>query len=260
MTSNHKRLEELRQQAKALAEQIEQLEGQINNAKPTTGLLGRWATNRDDKQVLITADRPSGGRIETAYVADDGEMFERSEWMDNLTFPEQTTRPEDVPVGEAWLVDAHNGFDTQPHTPALKIAPGLWVTPTRETADESEWHNYEITLITPLIPARPHDNHLERTIEEVRNSDGEGHTVEMGGVLIVKCDEYGVPLRRWLETVTTQEDYEALPEGSVVAKRGENPWVHLPYMWVQSFDSTDNAGMAGTVRHVLRYGWGTQSR
>ena len=79
-------------------------------------------------------------------------------------------------------------------------------------------------------------------------------------MLIVKCDEYGVPLRRWpeqgLETVTTEEEYGALPEGSVTAKPGEKPWVHLPYMWAQSGDSTDNAGMAGTTRHVLRCGWG----
>lgn len=40
MTSNQERLEELQQQAKELAEQIEQLEDKLNNTPPTTGLLG----------------------------------------------------------------------------------------------------------------------------------------------------------------------------------------------------------------------------
>lgn len=157
MTSNQQRLEELRQQAKTLAEQIDQLEDQINNTPPT-GLLGRWATHPDYGDVLITEDRATDkGSIHVSYLRDDMKCGAWGNFvpLDDLTFPDQTTRPQDVPVGEAWLVDAHNGFDTQPHTPALKITPDLWVTPTRETADESEWHNYEITLITPLIPARP---------------------------------------------------------------------------------------------------------
>ncbi|WP_034985984.1 hypothetical protein [Corynebacterium jeikeium] len=217
MTSNQQRLEELQQQAKTLAEQIEQLEDQLNNTPPTTGLLGRWATNRHGKQVLITTDRPVDGWIETTYVNPDGTTSEKAEQFDSLSFPEQTTRPEDVPVGEAWLLDAHNGFDTQPNTPALKITPDLWVTPTRETADESEWHNYEITLITPLIPARPQD----------------------------------MP-----ETVTTHEEYEALPEGSIVAAVGDGPWIHLPYVWMSDGGRRNNAEMAGRTRHVLRRGWG----
>lgn len=221
MTSQQQRLEELQQQVKDLAEQIEQLEDQLNNAEPTTGLLGLWATNRHGKQVLITTDRPVDGWIETTFVSPDGTTSEKAEPFDSLSFPDQTTRPQDVPVGEAWLVDAHNGFDTQPNTPALKIAPGLWVTPTRETADESEWHNYEITLITPLIPARPHDTP---------------------------------------ETVTTEEEYGALPEGSIVAKPGEDPWTHKPYVWEQVGAITDDVMLSGTTRHILRRGVGRMTR
>lgn len=216
MTTSRKRLQELRQQAKELEEKIDQLEEQLNNAEPTTGLLGQWATNRHGKQVLITTDRPVDGWIETTFVSPDGTTSEKAEQFDSLTCPEQTTRPEDVPVGEAWLVDAHNGFDTQPHTPALKIAPGLWVTPTRETADESEWHNYEVTLITPLIPARPQDTP---------------------------------------ETVTTEEEYEALPEGSVIVSRGGSPWTRGVYGWTSGGSSSTTAELAGTTRRVLRRGW-----
>ncbi|MCG7268406.1 hypothetical protein [Corynebacterium sp. ACRQJ] len=219
MTSNQERLEELRQQAKTLAEQIEQLEDQLNNTPPTTGLLGRWATNRDGKQVLITADRPVGGWVETAYVADNGSSCENAEQLDSLTFPDQATRPQDVPVGEAWLVDAHNGFDTQPHTPALKIAPGLWVTPTRETADESEWHNYEITLIAPLIPARPQDIS---------------------------------------EKVFRREEYAELPVGTIVASEHGAAWQKMDQdEWVSTIlPETKRQRPDGNMEHrVLRRGW-----
>lgn len=150
MTTNQQRLEELRQQAKDLAEQIEQLREQLNNTRPTTGLLGRWATHPELGDVLVVVDRQiDRGLIHVRYPSDttgDGAQDGYVN-LDSLTFPEQTTRTQDVPVGEAWLVDAHNGNDHQPNTPALKINPNLWVTPARETADENEWHNWEITLI-----------------------------------------------------------------------------------------------------------------
>lgn len=76
MTSQQQRLEELKQQAKALTEKIDRLEDQLNNAEPTTGLLGRWATNRHGKQVLITTDRPVDGWIETTFVSPDGTPVE----------------------------------------------------------------------------------------------------------------------------------------------------------------------------------------
>ncbi|MGJ4094740.1 hypothetical protein [Corynebacterium macclintockiae] len=213
MTSNHKRLEELKQQAKELANQIDQLEDQLNNTKPTTELLGRWATNSYGKQVLITTDRPVDGWIETTYVNPDGTTREKAEQFDSLTFPEQTTRPQDVPAGEAWLIDADDGDYSTTNTPALKIDEGLWTS-----RGLSEWTDDEVELITPLIPALPQD----------------------------------MP-----EAVTTEEEYGALPEGSVVAKPGEDPWTHKPYVWEQRGAITDDMMLSGTTRQVLRHGWGT---
>lgn len=216
MTTSRKRLQELRQQAKELEEKIDQLEEQLNNAEPTTGLLGRWATNRDGKQVLIIADRPMGGWVETAYVNPDGTTRETAEQLDDLTFPEQTTRPQDVPVGEAWLVNADDGHDQTQRTKALKVNQNLWLTPDGSPADESQWLNSEITLITPLIPARPQDTP---------------------------------------ETVTTEEEYEALPEGSVIVSRGGSPWTRGVYGWTSGGSSSTTAELAGTTRRVLRRGW-----
>ena len=209
MTTSRKRLQELRQQAKELEEKIDQLEEQLNNAEPTTGLLGRWAKHPQYGDVLITIDRPLDSRgISTVRLSDnmEGGAAHRLVNIDDLDFPDQTTRPEDVPVGEAWLVDAHNGNDHQPNTPALKINPCLWVTPARETADENEWHNWEITLIAPLIPARPQDTP---------------------------------------ETVTTEEEYEALPEGSVIVSRGGSPWTRGVYGWTSGGSSSTTAELAG---------------
>lgn len=217
MTSQQQ-LAKLEQHAKALAEQIKQLQDQLNNAEPTTGLLGRWATNRDGKQVLITADSPIGGWIETAYVNPDGTTREKAEQFDSLTFPEQTTRPEDVPVGEAWLIDADDGDDSTTNAPAVKESTGIWITGDNNNGDESAWNNHEVTLITPLIPARPHDTP---------------------------------------ETVTTEKEYEALPEGSVVAKNEERAWTLMGGKWQSgTFNTASHLGMEGTPRQVLRRGWG----
>lgn len=158
MDTNQQCLKELKRQVKELAKQIDRLEEQINNEQPTTGLLGRWAKHPECGNVLVVDDRAiSNSLVHVRYLdetltdgAQDGYVN-----LDSLTFPDQTTRAQDVPAGEAWLVDAHNGNDHHPNTPALKINPNLWVTPARETADENEWHNWEITLIAPLIPARP---------------------------------------------------------------------------------------------------------
>lgn len=219
MTSNQQRLEELRQQAKALAEQIERLEDQINNAQPTTGLLGRWAKHPEYGDVLIADDKSHNGLIQIVYLSSISRngTYSRIVNIDTLTFPEQTTRPQDVPVGEAWLVDMDDGDASATGVPAIKEWAGVWRSAETGPDATSGWRDSEITLITPLIPARPHDTP---------------------------------------ETATTEAEYEALPEGSVVAKPGENPWTHLPCVWAQSGDASVSEGLAGTTRHVLRRGWG----
>lgn len=215
MTSQQQRLEELQQQAKALAEQIEQLEDQINNAKPTTGLLGRWAKHPEYGEVLIAEDRATDkGTIHVVYLRDDMKCGAMGNFvlLDDLTFPEQTTRPEDVPVGEAWLVNAQDSTNTRHGVAALKIEKDIWVS-----GDRFEWIDDEVELITPLIPAHPHDTP---------------------------------------ETVTTYEEYVELPEGSVVAHPRSNPWIRMTYKWAQHGEIAGSPEMAGTTRYGLRYGWG----
>lgn len=217
MISNHKRLQELRQQAKELEEKIEQLQDQLNNAEPTTGLLGQWATNRHGKRVLITTDRPVDGWIETTYVNPDGTTCERVERFDSLSFPEQTTRPEDVPVGEAWLVDAdgiHNSVV------ALKVGHDAWKVDHNVEPIVAAWSDEYITLITPLIPARPQDTP---------------------------------------ETVFRREEYATLPVGTIVASEHGAAWQKLDRdEWVSTIlpETRFQLPEGNMERTVLRRGWG----
>nr|DAL41017.1 MAG TPA_asm: hypothetical protein [Caudoviricetes sp.] len=59
------------------------------------------------------------------------------------------------------------------------------------------------------------------------------------------------------ETLTTLEDYENAPLGTVVEGAGKLPWTRLEYIWKETAgDVKNDAGMAGTERRVLRRGWG----
>lgn len=222
MTSQQQRLEELQQQAKTLAEQIKQLQDQLNNTQPTTGLLGRWARHEEYGHVLIASQHANKhGGLFVAYPDDGFPDGADGRYVDqrDLSFPEQTTRPEDVPVGEAWLVTTCDGVRVEKNVVAFKLNKHLWVTGDMEgRTAEATWLNDEVELITHLIPARPHDTP---------------------------------------ETVTTEEEYEALPEGSVVAKNEERAWTLMGGKWQSgTFNTASHLGMEGTPRQVLRRGWG----
>lgn len=59
-------------------------------------------------------------------------------------------------------------------------------------------------------------------------------------------------------TVTTEEEYDALPEGSVVAKPEDFVLQKGTFgTWCETFDDKrfTSAEISGTTRTVLRYGW-----
>lgn len=220
MTSNQQQLAKLEQHAKELAEQIKQLQEQINHAQPTTGLLGQWAKHPNYGEVLIAEDRATDkGAIHVVYLREDMKCGARGEFVniDDLIFPDQTTRPQDVPVGEAWLVDVDDGDDSATGAPAVKECDGVWATGENNAGGTSTWRDKEVTLITPLIPARPQDTP---------------------------------------ETVTTENEYESLPVGSVVAAWKGIPWVRRTHAWVSVGNSLTTSEMTETTRYILRRGWG----
>ena len=194
--------------------------------KPTTGLFGRWAKHPTFGDVLVISQHPDElNMMSIAYLSDNwsGGAMDNHVELRELTFPEETTRPEDVPVGEAWIVTVDDGEETVEGITAFKMSDIIWVSGVNWETAEMWWENDEVVLISPLTPARPLDT-------------GRGKSPE---------------------TVTTEEEYEALPAGSIVAGSRRSPfrkttdgrWVH----------GDDLVNVAGSPRYVLRYGWGGEN-
>lgn len=185
----------------------------LRTTEPPTGLLGRWAKHPDHGNVLITSEKPY--LDSSVYVAYLNEVYPYGTGilnvpLEELTFSEQTTNPEDVPPGEAWLAEV-NG--KQLHT--IKFIDGDWLATGKRPAWRS---SSDITLISPLVPARPTDS----------------------------TDE-------WVET---EEEYAALPEGSIVATDRDTPWIYERGTFWQATAESTPGRLAGTRRRVLRKGWG----
>lgn len=122
----------------------------LRTAKPTTGLLGRWAKHSEYGDVLITSEKVRPAEIVFVAHLDEeypGGTREVNVPLDDLTFPEQTTDPDDVPPGEAWLVEVGGK-----RFHAIKAREWEWHVP-EESA--SWWQSADVTLISPLVPARP---------------------------------------------------------------------------------------------------------
>lgn len=192
--------------------------------KLTTNLLGRWAKDKNGVDVLITSNHPTpDGKVwvsvEFAESLDGTKDKEYS--LSDLMFPEETTRPEDVPAGEAWLANIDDGKNSAQSVAAIKAKGNCWRTaPINGT---SLWYDTEVTLVSPLVPARPIDTHREP------------------------------------ETVTTEEEYAALPAGTIVAEPHGYPFLRRGIgaagIWVDDDDTYTHLGMARTERQVLRRGW-----
>lgn len=194
-------------------------------AKPTTGLLGRWAKDRYDGDVLIISERVTDdGGVWVTFRTSDGEGGTATikHALSELTFPEEATRPEDVPVGEAWLVKAPHYVGVIEQSVAVKASRDLWITVGEETSDTSEVEDAEVTLIAPLVPAHPADTDREHM----------------------------------LETVTTEEEYAALPIGSIVAEQDDSAYLKGGDTWLYGDTPFNYRAMNGTTRTVLRKGWG----
>lgn len=188
--------------------------------KPTMGLFGRWAKHPGYGDVLITVDKPAGdGFVWFAFREDGkrGQLTSKSH-IARLTFPEETTRPEDVPVGEAWLVNVDDEEASAEGVVALKRTKTYWNTEivSGNAGSTGDWLNGEVTLIAPLAPVRPTEP----------------------------------------ETVTTEEEYMALPAGSIVAGKDDHPFTKHTGVWIGPAAGRSSSEMAGKTSRVLRWGWG----
>lgn len=125
--------------------------------QPTTGLLGRWAKHDAYGDVVVISDYSSyNGKVWVSYTDNDEPDGASTDHVpfDSLMFPEQATKPEDVPAGEAWLVDVEHSKESHKSIVALKYACDDWRTSDGVT-NCSFWEDTEVTLISPLTPERP---------------------------------------------------------------------------------------------------------
>lgn len=92
---------------------------------------------------------------------------------------------------------------------------------------------------------------------------------ELGTVwfAIGKGEDHSGDRREWVHLdnltldpveLTTLEDFENAPAGTIVANNGDSPYTKRGLGdWADRFDEKrSNEGMSGTSRKVLRWGWG----
>ena len=261
--------------------------------QPTTGLLGRWAKHEEYGDVVCTWDRPNPeGNIHVRWVDESFPLATGRYYvpLSDLTFPEQATKPEDVPVGEAWLVDVEDSEESHKSIVALKYACDDWRTSDGVT-NCSFWEDTEVTLISPLTPERPGKDDegflaenerifaaysecaeaLQARYDELDKSwcylDGKYSTLrEDYDALEAKYREAQEKIEALSQditphTVTTEHEYAALPVRSVVAEPRGETWEKTGVgIWSTTSQGplSTNDQLAGTARTVLRYGWGDE--
>ena len=196
-------------------------------------LLGRWAKHPEYGDVVCVWDTPNSTGQVMVHRRDEESTVGAGAFYTSvvkLTFPEQTSRPEDVPVGEAWLVNVNDGHYFHTRIIALKDDPDYWRTSEDKTPSGFTWRNREVTLISPLVPARP-EPEPEPEPEHPR-------------------------------TLSSVEDYESAPVGTIVASPDNNPWVKVSeegWLVSGSLMSSTNSDMAELdEKDVLRKGWGNE--
>ncbi|WP_165164935.1 hypothetical protein [Corynebacterium qintianiae] len=200
--------------------------------KPThpEHLFDLWATHPEHGDVICMWDKPNSignvlvrWRDERVQLGSCGAFVPVS----SLTFPEQTTKPEDVPVGEAWIVNVDDGKRSGERVVALKFYDDHWYTGSDVVGDAYWWLDSEVTLVAPLVPGRP-EPQPEPEPEHPR-------------------------------TLSSAEDYEDAPLGTVVAPSGNSPWVKIyEERWTIAWSGArrTNSDMAELEeQYVLRWGW-----
>jgi len=224
--------------------------------QPTSGLLGRWAKHPEHGDVVCVWDEPMEGHITVHYRYKDertGTLYDQVP-LDSLTFPHQATKPEEVPAGEAWLVDVNATHFKAEKATGFRDEDGGWLIVHVEKESEIAWddcYDKHITLISPLTPERPRKDDLQAKYDVMEDKYREASE----GIEVLSQD--GTPC-----TVTTKAEYIALPEGSVAAQPGElDVYIKNDFGGWDRLNTTasfPNADLAGTTRTVLRYGWGDE--
>ena len=198
-------------------------------------MLGRWAKHPEYGDVVCAWDKPRSGEVKVYRRTEESNVGTHYVYVRvaELTFPEQATRPEDVPVGEAWLVNVDNGKRRGERVVALKYDDNGWHT-GEGVVDGEWWLDEEVTLISPLVPARPEPEPEPEPKPEPEHP----------------------------RTLAAKKDYETAPVGTIVESSEHIPWVKAfddGWMTIGSDVSRRNSGMANLRgQDVLRWGRGNE--
>lgn len=249
----------LRRYDGGLTDQLENdLRALLPTPQPTTGLLGRWAKHPDYGDVMCVWDKPKDGWINIYKRANNG--VTGAEWyqirFSDLTFPHQATKPADVPADQPWLVDVEAAHVTEKNVMGVRNEDGDWRLYCREKAGVDYCTDEGITLVCPLTPERPETDLQAKSME--RALDRMQAKYQEAQERIKELERASTP-----RTVTTEQEYVALPVGSKVSVDGETQtWEKTSAHGWKSNDRIENlcsnAFLGGTTRTVLRYGWGDE--
>ncbi|AWB84809.1 hypothetical protein [Corynebacterium liangguodongii] len=158
-------------------------------------LLGVWAKHPEYGDVMCQWDRPSvDGDMRVSWRDDRTNIGTKVAfiYVSDLTFPHQATKPEDVPAGEAWLVNVNDGHDSGECVVALKYEEDSWCTGDGVVDGEDWWEDRDVTLIAPLTPCPAPAQEPEHP-----------------------------------RTLSSAEDYETAPVGTIVVGGPSKPWCKL---------------------------------
>lgn len=235
--------------------------------QPTSGLFGKWAKHQEHGDVMCIWGKPdSSGHISVHWAKKGGfnDVEGRLVLLSELTFPHQATRPEDVPAGEAWRVRHCEGGEFN----AVKTSgPFPWRFINPEIEEHDGFRDNSVTLIAPLTPERPASD-LQAKYDELEQKYAEldRKYFDLSVELSIEQqangsrNDWGDEQPSIPRTVTTPEEYDALPVGSQVRASSTAP------IWQKSADGlweADNGLTRSDLqnrdsRTVLRYGWGDE--
>ena len=230
--------------------------------QPTSGLFGKWAKHQEHGDVMCIWGKPdSSGHISVHWAKKGGfnDVEGRLVLLSELTFPHQATKPADVPEDQPWLVDVEATHVFESGMVGIRCEDGLWSV-LYANGDHDLCSDKEITLVCPLVPERPVSDlqakSTERALDRVKAKYDELESKYREAQERIKTLEQPQHPR----TVTTPEEYDALPVGSHVrAYPNSCIWKRCADgMWRTSEGATGDSLHDFHPRAVLRYGWGDE--
>lgn len=219
MVNKSRKILDLENQINKLMDELESTKAEMRKGKPRDRLLGRWAKHLYYGDVLIVTDKPDDDEdvyVIAPKVGANTPEFPVSVSLTDLTFCEESNSPEMADTGSIWFANVDDSETSARRIAVTKTGRDCWRSRPVGVDAVSGWRDEDVTLIAPMATVKPWD----------------------------------------VKTVSTQEEYFCLPEGSIVAFPGAQPWTLFQRIWMNGEERKWDRELAGVSRQVLRWGWG----